>query len=380
MDIRYFIEKRKVSKIRYSLVIFFIVLFCFNNDLIAQDGFFTDANIPKSTIDTLKKYALTYPDKTQFSVAIIKNGAVNFIGVKKNDGLLVFVENKDSVFEIGSITKVFTSTILVNLILQDKINPDEPISKVLPFKLNSNEENARKITFKTLANHTSGLPNYPSNLDSVARLHPLNPYVDYDSILLKDYLVNEMTLSSIPGDRYEYSNLGYGILGYLLELKTGKSYEDLLKEYVFQKYGMNISTTNQDKVEKYLVQGHDENGEDVPNWDLNIHRGAGAVLSSANNLARFVMANFSNDPVLKYQRQLTFKVENNDLELAYGWHVYTKNGAVWYFHNGRTGGYRSNITMDLEKKNAIILLVNSVYGQSERPEEKISWKLLRTIE
>lgn len=172
MDIGFFIEKGKVSKIRYSLIIYFIVLFCFNNDLIAQDGFFTDTNIPKSTIDTIKKYALTYPNKTQFSVAIIKNGTVHFIGVKKNDGLLVSVDNKDSVFEIGSISKVFTSNILVNLILQDKINPDEPISQSLPFKLNSNEENAQKITFKTLANHTSGLPNYPSNLDSVAVSFP----------------------------------------------------------------------------------------------------------------------------------------------------------------------------------------------------------------
>jgi len=231
-----------IRQIFLIAIIFFVSLIVYF-DLKAQNDFQVDKNILQSTIDTIDKIALTFPDETQFSVAIIKNDSVNFIGVKKHEGKLVLICNKDSLFEIGSITKVFTSTILVNLILQDKINPDEPISQSLPFKLNSNEENAQKITFKTLANHTSGLPNYPSNLDSVARLHPLNPYVEYDSILLKDYLVNEMTLSSIPGDRYEYSNLGYGILGYLLELKTGKSYEDLLKEYVFQNYGMNISTT-----------------------------------------------------------------------------------------------------------------------------------------
>ncbi len=364
----------------FFIAIIYLVSLIVNFDLKAQNEFQVDKSILQSTFDTIEKFALTYPDETQFSIAIIKNDSVNFIGLKKREGELVLICNKDSLFEIGSITKVFTSTILVNLILQGKINPDESISQSLPFKLNSNEENAQKITFKSLSNHTSGLPNYPSNLDSVARLHPLNPYVEYDSLLLKDYLENEMTLLSVPGDKYEYSNLGYGILGYLLELETGKSYENLLKEYVFQKYGMTISTTNRNKVQKYLVQGYDEKGEHVPNWDLNIHRGAGAVLSSTNDLANFVLANFSNDPILKYQRQITFKVENNDLELAYGWHIYTKNGVVWYFHNGRTGGYRSNITMDLEKKNAVILLVNCVYGQSERPEEKISWKLLQTIE
>ncbi len=364
----------------FFIAIIFLVFLIVDFDLKAQNDFHVDKSILQSTIDTIENIALTYPDETQFSIAIIKNDSINFVGVKKHEGKLVFICNKDSLFEIGSITKVFTSTILVNLMLQGKINPDEPISQSLPFKLNSNGENAQKITFKTLSNHTSGLPNYPSNLDRVARLHLLNPYVEYDSLLLKDYLENEMTLLSVPGDKYEYSNLGYGILGYLLELKTGKSYEDLLKEYVFQKYGMTISTTNQNKVQKYLVQGHDEKGEHVPNWDFNIHRGAGAVLSSTHDLANFVLANFSNDPILKYQRQLTFRVENNDLELAYGWHVYTKNGVVWYFHNGRTGGYRSSITMDLEKRNAVILLVNCVYGQGYKHLQKINWKLLQNIE
>jgi CubicO group peptidase (beta-lactamase class C family) len=380
MDVRFFIDKGKVPMIRYSLIIYFVSLLCFNNDLIAQDGFFINTNISESTTDTIKKYALTYPNKTQFSIAIIKSGNIHFIGVKKIDGALVSVENKDSVFEIGSITKVFTSTILANLILQDKINPDEPISQSLPFKLTSNEENAQKITFKTLANHTSGLPNYPSNLDSVARLHPLNPYVEYDSLLLIDYLENEMTLLSVPGNKYEYSNLGYGLLGYLLELKTGKSYEDLLKEYVFQKYDMTISTTNQNNVEKYLVQGHNEKGENVLNWNLNIHRGAGAVFSSANDLANFVLTNFSNDSILKFQRQRTFKVENNAIDLAYGWHIFRGDGVDWYFHNGGTGGYHSNMTMDFQKKCAVIILANGDSKHVDRYLEKISWKILRTIE
>ena len=265
------------------------------------------------------------------------------------------------------------------MIIENKITADEQISSTLPFKLNPLEKDASKITFKSLSNHTSGLPNYPSNLGSVAKLHPLNPYVEYDSLLLKEYLMNEMTLLSTPNTKIEYSNLGYGLLGYLLELKMDKKYEDLLQKFVFEKYKMPFSTSKRNKISNYLVKGHDKHGEVVPNWDLNIHDAAGACYSSTQDLSRFVLANFSTDSVLNFQRQTTFSIGNGNLDLAFAWNIYREEGLTWYFHDGRTGGYRSTLTMDLEKKNAVILLVNCVYGQSGRNLEEISWKLLQTI-
>lgn len=367
---------------QYFLIIgFFVTIyFGFELDLKAQANGYIDTEINQSTLDTLYKYALLYPDNTQFSLAVVKNNIVSFAGVLKRNGSLIVINNKDSVFEVGSISKVFTSTILSNLILKNKIGADEQIGSTLPFKLNPLEKDASKITFKSLSNHTSGLPNYPSNLDSVARLHPLNPYVEYDSLLLKGYLINELKLLSKPNTKYEYSNLGFGLLGYLLELKTGEKYENLLQKFVFEKYNMSSSSSRKRRIFNFLVKGHDINGEVVPNWDCNIHDAAAACFSSTHDLSMFVLANFSNDSVLNFQRQSTFSIENDNIDLALAWHIYRKEGITWYFHNGRTGGYRSNITMDLEKRNAVILLVNSVYGQSERHLEKISWRLLRTIE
>lgn len=370
-----------LSRQHFLIIVFFVTVYIGSElDVKAQAIGYINTEINQSTLDTLSKYALLYPDNTQFSLAIVKNNHVSFAGELKSNGSLIVINNKDSVFEVGSISKVFTSTILANLILQNKITADEKISGTLPFKLNSLEKNASKITFKSLSNHTSGLPNYPSNLDSVARLHPLNPYIEYDSLFLKEYLVNELKLSSIPNTKYEYSNLGYGLLGYLLELKTGEEYEDLVQKYVFEKYNMPSSSSRKNKISNYLVKGHNEKGEVVPNWDLNIHDAAGACCSSANDLSMFVLANFSNDSVLNFQRKRTFRIEDNDIDLALGWHIYRKEETIWYFHNGRTGGYRSNITMDMEKKKAVILLVNCVYGQSERYLENISWRLLQTIE
>lgn len=363
-----------------TLIMLFLVSFCFKYDLMAQNRLLTDEIIPQSAVDTIKKYALTYPNETQFSLAIVKNNTVNFIGVKKKNGTLISIDNKDSVFEIGSITKVFTSTILVDLILKGKINPDEPISKTLSFKLNESEKEGKSVTYKMLSNHTSGIPCNPDSIDEYVKRNPENPFVDYDNKKFVQYLKTTMKLNFVPGIQYDYSNLGAALLGYLLEIKTGKTFDKLLQSMVFTKYNMVSSTIDKGKVTKKLVKGHDETGKSVLNWNCNAITSAGACLSTTNDLAKFVLANFTNDSVLRFQQQRTFSVENNAIDLGYAWHIFRNNGVIWYFHNGGTGGYRSNITMDLEKKCAVIILANCTYEPEERYLEKISWKILRTIE
>lgn len=362
-----------------TLIIFFLVLFCFENQLMAQKEFIDSKNILQNTIDTIKKYALTYPNETQFSIAIIKNDTASFIGVIKRDGAIISSDNKDSVFEIGSITKVFTSTILVNLILKGKINPDEPITNTLPFKLNQSEKDGKTITYKMLSNHTSGIPCNPDSIDEYIKKNPENPFVDFDKEKFIHYFKTAMKLNSVPGMTWDYSNMGAALLGYLIEIKTGQPFEKLIQSFVFSKYGMHSSTLDRRKIKSRLVKGHNEVGKPVLNWDCNAISYAGACLSTVYDLSKFVLANFSDDSTLEYQRQRTFSVENNDIDLAYGWHIYRKNGIVWYFHNGGTGGYHSNITMDLKSKNAVIILANSTFEPEERYLEKISWKILKTI-
>lgn len=361
-------------------IIFFLMSFSFSNDLRAQNGFLGNKNIPQSAIDTIKKYALTYPNETQFSLAIIKNDTVSFIGVKKRDGVLISIDNKDSVFEIGSITKVFTSTILVNLILDGEINPDEPIFQTLPFKLSESEKEGKSITFRMLSNHTSGIPNLPDSIDEYIKRNPENPFVYYDNKKFEQYLKTEMKLNFAPGTQYDYSNQGAALLGYLIEIKIGQPFDKLLQQMVFSRYNMASSTIDRDKIKNRLVKGHNEIGKPVLNWDCNAITSAGACLSTSSDLSKFVLANFSNDSVLRFQQQRTFRVENNAIDLGYAWHIFRNDGVIWYFHNGGTGGYHSNITMDLEKKCAIIILVNCTYEPEERYLERISWKILKTID
>jgi CubicO group peptidase (beta-lactamase class C family) len=372
---------KKIPMIEQTiLMISILVSSCFCHSLKAQNGFLTNKDIPQSTMDTLKKYALTYPDETQFSIAIIKNDTVSFIGAKKTKGKLISIDNKDSVFEIGSITKVFTSTILVNLILNGKINPDEPISLSLPFKLNESEKGGKSITYKMLSNHTSGIPNFPDNIDEYIKSNPENPFVHYNNKKFVQYLKRTMKLNFVPGIQYDYSNQGAALLGYLIQIKTRQPFDKLLQTMVFSKYNMEFSTIDKKKIAEKLVKGHNEKGKPVLNWNCNAITSAGACLSTTNDLSKFVMANFSNDSVLRFQQQRIFRVENNAIDIGYAWHIFRNDGVFWHFHNGGTGGYHSNVTMDVEKKCAVIVLVNCTYEPEERYLEKISWKILRAIE
>jgi CubicO group peptidase (beta-lactamase class C family) len=346
----------------------------------AQEGLRTKPGITESILDTIVRYASTYPNQTQFSIAIIRNDTVSYIGVLKSDGRLIQVSNEDSVFEIGSITKVFTSTVFVDYIMSQGIDPDEPISRALPFRLSQSEQDGKAITYKMLSNHTSGIPSMPDSIDSYIKRNPENPFVEFGPKEFEHFFTAEMRLHFSPGTQWEYSNMGAALLGFLLELRTGKALETLFQSKVFSKYGMNSTSMERSHLQDRLVHGHDEAGNPVSNWDWNAFRNAGGCLSTARDLTRFVLANFSNDPVLQYQRQRTFRVEHNDIDIAYAWHVFRKNGVEWYFHNGGTGGYHSNVTMDLARRRAVVVLANCTYEPEERYLEKVSWKILKAIQ
>ena len=338
------------------------------------------AEVPGAQLDTIAAYIEKFPTNTQISIALANDSVSTFLGfVNTGDGW-EFAENEDSVFEIGSITKIFTSTLLATLASEGKLGLDDPISGLLPYELNRSEPDGKAITYKMLSNHTSGLPRLPANILPLARKNPDNPYRNYSQALLREYLEKDLQLQFVPGTSYLYSNLGAGLLGYLLEIRSGINYEQLLLEKVFSQYRMYSSTTRRDNISSKLVRGRGPDGEPVPNWDQNAMKGAGAILSSASDLLAFATANFKDDPVLALQRTKTAGISEH-MEMALGWHmILGEAGDTWYFHNGGTGGYSAVMLMDVEHQKAVVILSNvSAMNPESNHIDDLGFALLKTL-
>ncbi|HEX7572503.1 MAG TPA: serine hydrolase, partial [Bacteroidota bacterium] len=165
-------------------------------------------------------YAQHFPNETQLSICIIAGDSEKYVGIQRRNDSLVYIENSDNVFEIGSITKTFTGTILAKLAYDGAVDLNEPIKDLLPVRLRQSSLDGKEITLVHLANHTSGLPFEPSNVKDNTE-HPFDPYSPYryyDTKRLYDYLSNQLTLQSTPGEKRRYSNLGVGLLGHILTL------------------------------------------------------------------------------------------------------------------------------------------------------------------
>jgi CubicO group peptidase (beta-lactamase class C family) len=342
-----------------KLVLVLFLLF-FNFNIQAEEGRYMK-------LDNFLDY-VAQKNKAKGEVSIIQKGQSVYSKKYGSEE-----QPKDSIFRIGSISKVFTSTLLADAAAKTEVALDEPIHMPLKDDL--------KITYKQLSNHTSGMPRLPKNLFYLSSFRSDNPYKEYDEKLLEDYLANELVLDQAPGELSSYSNLGAGLLGHLLSIKTGSSYEELLQNRIFSKYEMTLSSSEKDNIEGNLVLGLDKQGEVTSNWDLASLKGAGGIFSTVGDLAKFANAHlYDDDEVLALSRKRTFTL-NENMDIALGWHIInTQSGEKWHWHNGGTGGYSSSMAMDIENKKAVILLSNvSAFSKLQKNIDPLCFELMNDL-
>lgn len=177
----------------------------------------------------------------------------------------------DTVFEIGSMTKVFTSLLLMDMVRRGEVALTDPVSKHLPASVKVPERNNRKITLADLSTQSSGLPRLPANLHPK---DPENPYADYSVQQLYDFLSGYQLTRDI-GSEYEYSNLGDGLLGHVLSLRAGMSYEALVRSRICDSLGMaNTRVTLTPEMKARFAVGHNQALTAVENWNVPTLAGA----------------------------------------------------------------------------------------------------------
>jgi len=264
------------------------------------------------------------------------------------------------VFEIGSITKVFTASLLADMVARGEVGLDDPVAKFLPTTVLVPARNGRQITLVDLATQSSGLPRLPGNLTPK---DSNNPYADYTVDQLYAFL-SGYELTRDIGAKYEYSNLGVGLLGHALSLRARTSYEDLVTRRILRPLGMReTAITLTPALRKRIAPGHDAEGNVVANWDLPTLAGAGALRSTVNDMLTFLAANLDSTgtPLARALHQTHASrhgTDNPNMTVGLAWHILARPVGAIVWHNGGTGGYRSFIGFDQTRRIAVVVLTN----------------------
>ena len=324
----------------------------------------TDAPIPPDT--EIRKILVERIDAQHQSVGIvvgvIEPGGRRVVSYGSLDKGDTRVLDGNTIFEIGSVTKVFTSLLLADMVQRGEAALTDPVARYLPGGVKVPERGGRSITLQDLATHTSGLPRMPTNFSP---RDSSNPYADYSVEQLYAFL-SGYSLPRDIGIRYEYSNLGGGLLGHALARASGSDYETLVRSRILAPLGMkNTSITLTPAMKQRLAVGHSAQLQPVSNWDLPTLAGAGALRSNVNDLLTFLAAELGYTKstlapamaaMLAVRRPAT-----PGLEVGLAWHVSTRkpdrNEIVW--HNGGTGGYRSFVGFDSQRRVGIVVLSNT---------------------
>ncbi|MDY0744213.1 serine hydrolase [Paucibacter sp. R3-3] len=263
----------------------------------------------------------------------------------------------DSLFEIGSITKTFTALLLADAVVRGKLKLEDPVEQVLPQSIKLRDSKDQPLRWLDLATQRSGLPRLPSNM---APRTPANPYVDYDDEALLSFLKDWHPTRERQAV-YEYSNLGFGLMGRALAWKAGKPYATLLEERVLKPLALD-EVMLVPSGSRRLVDGHDAKGKVVPHWGFTeAIAAAGALLATPRGLARYAQAAVGafEHPLkeafaLCLQRRADGAAPKNPIGLA--WNLAPLDQRWIYGHDGGTFGFSSSLWLDVDRARASLAL------------------------
>ncbi len=265
--------------------------------------------------------------------------------------------DEHSLFEIGSVTKTFTATLLADMVLHREVALDDSVQKYLPSDTHVPERKGKAITLLSLATQHSGLPYMPSNMEP-----SMNPYADYTWAKLSAFL-NDYKLTRDPGEQFEYSNLGAALLGEALADDEHAKYAALVQARIFAPLGMTESSAlNVAQLDPALrariTTGHRMDGPVTPDWDFDAMAPAGAIRSSVSDMLRFVRCNLGARPL---DEVCLLAQQPRDTSFP-GSHI----GLIWWIgdfvpivhHGGDTQGYHAAVALSPDHQRGVVVLTN----------------------
>lgn len=323
-------------------------------------------------VDSLLQPFITQANTVGVSIAVLVDGKVYYYGYGETAKGNNHVPEPNTIFEIGSISKTFTATLLADAVNKNKISLDDPANKYLPDSVPQLSFGGTPITVKTLINHSSGLPRMPDNFTSV---DANDPYKEYDDSKMFSFYKHFKPTRS-PGEKYEYSNLAAGTVGVILEKINNAAYEDMLLKTICKPLGMNDTRQYLRKEDSArFAKGYSDGNYAAP-WNFKAFVGAGGIRSTAADLVKYAAAQLGKAPAgLNKAIQLTHAVTftTNEATVALGWHIIKPGNDELLFHNGGTGGYRSYLAVNLQKNYAVVMLSNTTISVDGIGNDLMKW-------
>lgn len=334
-----------------------IILFFFSL-LISQTNY--GQNL-KQVIDSIAKIHLSNTENFGLAIGIIEKGNIsqNYFGGKYTNQI-IDIDNT-TLFEIGSITKLYTSFILASLELENKLNRNDLLSQYLPERIREGKKWESEIRLVDLATHTSGLPSF-DNTESLKTFQGFdvnNPYGLFTESFMLSLLKNTDTHSNYG--KINYSNFGFGLLGYAMSYSQNTNFETLFNKYITE--GQNLNSTflcvGEDKLTEIAIP---HRGNTVmPLIQLAELKPSGSIKTTLPDLLNFLGLHLRKPENVKDIIEILFEnqLKGKDQALGLGWGIHQIRNETVYFHTGGTYGSSSIVIVVPSKNSALAILANN---------------------
>lgn len=333
----------------------------------------------ETIIDSIAKKHFEEPSNAGLSIGIIENGITKdyYFGGKYTNQL----KDTDSttLFEIGSVTKLYTAFILGSLETEKKLNRQDLLSKYLPKEITSNKAWANKIRLIDLATHTSGLPEF-DNTKSLMTLEGFdenNPYGMFTDNFILKILKNTQTIDEYG--KINYSNFGIGVLGYAMAASMKTDFNDLFKTYIIEKLNLNSTFLKVNEENLTQIAIPHRKTEVMPLIQLAGLSPAGSIKTNMPDLLKFLNHHLQPSKAIKNTVDIVLEnqLKQGETPIGLGWGIHTIKNTTVYFHSGGTYGSSSIVIIIPSKNSAVAILSNnSTENQLTSYALKIANKLI----
>lgn len=371
-----------VSKLQR--LVWVVLLNCLVVKALAIPTSFTDGEA-----ESIDRFLQQHFDDSNFGVVIgliDQSGSRVFAAGKLDNGTDQRVDG-DTLFEIGSITKTFTSLLLLEMAERGEVQLDDPVTKFLPPAVSVPKYGENDITLHHLACQDSGLPFDADNLGEGYWLTSFNAYTAAD---MYEFL-GGYQLPFEPGERFRYSNLGMSLLGHALERRTGQDYESLVVQRICEPLKLeDTRITLSDEQKQRLARGHNANGH-ADYYQLQVMQPAGSLCSTANDMLKYLSAQLgltesALTPLLVQSQKVQHpRAPGNVGNTAMPWldsNVYLPAGSQFLGHGGGTAGFATFIGFDLQRRRGVAVLSSQRgLGDDQSPwaPQAMGWSILQGL-